>query len=196
MENEKSKKEKIFFIVIVILVIIVIAMACNLFVLNGKSINSEKQITDLKNQINELKTFIGYEGSEDVDFVASDLSSITDKISSMEIEFQNNESSNSVTITDENTINQINDILKKAEKLDDFYDNYALDVDLANKPIMTIQTSDGKTCSITPYDEFKANDSETMNLFEVYYLDNGDWAMYKTDTKLEELFNKLYSENK
>lgn len=196
MENEKSKKEKIFFIVIVILVIIVIAMACNLFVLNGKSINSEKQITDLKNQINELESFIGYEGSEDVDFVASDLSSITDKISSMEIEFQNNESSNSVTITDENTINQINDILKKAEKLDDFYDNYALDVDLTNKPIMTIQTSDGKTCSITPYDEFKANDSETMNLFEVYYLDNGDWAMYKTDTKLEELFNKLYSENK
>lgn len=196
MENEKSKKEKIFFIVIVILVIIVIAMACNLFVLNGKSINSEKQITDLKNQINELESFIGYEGSEDVDFVASDLSSITDKISSMEIEIQNNESSNSVTITDENTINQINDILKKAEKLDDFYDNYALDVDLTNKPIMTIQTSDGKTCSITPYDEFKANDSETMNLFEVYYLDNGDWAMYKTDTKLEELFNKLYSENK
>lgn len=196
MENEKSKKEKIFFIVIVILVIIVIAMACNLFVLNGKSINSEKQITDLKNQINELESFIGYEGSEDVDFVASDLSSITDKISSMEIEFQNNESSNSVTITDENTINQINDILKKAEKLDDFYDNYALDVDLANKPIMRIQTSDGKTCSITPYDEFKENNSETMNLFEVYYLDNGDWAMYKTDTKLEELFNKLYSENK
>ena len=66
MENEKSKKEKIFFIVIVILVIIVIAMACNLFVLNGKSINSEKQITDLKNQINELESFIGYEGSEDV----------------------------------------------------------------------------------------------------------------------------------
>ena len=196
MENEKSKKEKIFFIVIVILVIIVIAMACNLFVLNGKSINSEKQITDLKNQINELESFIGYEGSEDVDFVASDLSSITDKISSMEIEFQNNESSNSVTITDENTINQINDILKKAEKLDDFYDNYALDVDLANKPIMRIQTSDGKTCSITPYDEFKANDSETMNLFEVYYLDNGDWAMHKTDTKLEELFNKLYNDNK
>ena len=167
MENEKSKKEKIFFIVIVILVIIVIAMACNLFVLNGKSINSEKQITDLKNQINELESFIGYEGAEDVDFVASDLSSITDKISSMEIEFQNNESSNSVTITDENTINQINDILKKAEKLDDFYDNYALDVDLTNKPIMRIQTNDGKTCSITPYDEFKENNSETMNLFDL-----------------------------
>ena len=196
MENEKSKKEKIFFIVIVILVIIVIAMACNLFVLNGKSINSEKQITDLKNQINELESFIGYEGSEDVDFVASDLSSITDKISSMEIEIQNNESSNSITTTDENTINQVNDILKNAEKLEDFYDNYSIDVDMYNKPIMTIQTSDGKTCSITPYDEFKANDSETMNLFEVYYLDNGDWAMYKTDTKLEELFNKLYSENK
>ena len=81
-------------------------------------------------------------------------------------------------------------------KINDFYDNYALDVDLTNKPIMRIQTNDGKTCSITPYDEFKENNSETMNLFEVYYLDNGDWAMYKTDTKLEELFNKLYSENK
>lgn len=193
MEVEKLKREKISFVLGVVLVIIVFIAICVLFVLNSKN---EKQITDLKNQINELKTFIGYEGSEDVDFVASDLSSITDKISSMEIEIQNNESSNSITTTDENTINQVNDILKNAEKLEDFYDNYSIDVDMYNKPIMTIQTSDGKTCSITPYDEFKANDSETMNLFEVYYLDNGDWAMYKTDTKLEELFNKLYNDNK
>ena len=200
MENEKQKKN-ITAIIVYILLFVIIIMACNLFILNSKNKSNENQILELKNKVEELANFVGYESAEDVDFVPSDISIIIDKISTVEVSVSNSEENdgeylNPVEITDENEINQINDILSKAEKIDDFYDKYSEDIVLEDKPSITINTTDGNTCSITAYDGFKPSDGDSMNLIEVYYLDNGDWAMYKVDTKVEELINNLYNENK